>query len=576
MQSMSQIILAVLDVYPEAWGTVDEIHEGEDSRFVLIFEDKPWDLGARWNVAQAVNLFVRKNTLKMICIDGASGYIRTEMLRDYPFEEQRKKVAKSFFEGLKLSPGEYCSVVNPDKPFVLCGVEDKNLYAKAGKIWKELAPEHDPQGGLFISKNRRKMDRFCRLEFDRALAIRKNILQRMEEHHISATGLICCGNLPSIVGDILKAWGISFARITPRMTGDDKTDDYLRTSQGERTVVEHLVSKLDRKVCWPEDGDFEKHYIKDRYDSETRFEKGESLKQLMPDISTLFSTDHFKALSVHEKREVLRQLIPDSSYWILKEIVPKEELEKIFDADERFLDLQALLSEKKFEQFPDFNEKIEDIVSRVPDADLQKILTSSTVRPGIKAALKQHIDKKKTLENELFQQLSNIEFEEGHEFDRKMDEVIRTLPQDKLLQFMASPAAAPRVKQALMKNLLLPSLKSALDSEIVRNVKPGPLGLGALGILMGVGGILFESAFSLWWYQGAIFIFLFFEGLYCFRVQRPRAAVSFLIYCAAFIGGGGFYGRWGALVCIFVAFLLMLLIKPNRDDEEIKHLKSCL
>jgi hypothetical protein len=297
MQNISQLIVTILNVFPKDWGTVVDIHQTDNPRFVLVFEDKPWNWGARWAIAQGLSLFVRRGTLQLVCVDGASGIIDTSMLQSYPIREIREDTALKLLQDMKISPGEYCSIVNPDKPFVLCGVEDKTLYEKAGILWKRMQLESDQSGGLFKSKNQRKMDEFIELEEDRANAIVTNLLKQMDAHKVSAAAMVCCGNLPVLVCDFLEYQNISCAKIIPNETASDDKEGYIQLSQGSRSIFEELLSKTPSNIEEPSDGDWEKLRVGQIYEFETKLEQGANVQQLNPELFTPLTSPNFKHLS---------------------------------------------------------------------------------------------------------------------------------------------------------------------------------------------------------------------------------------------------------------------------------------
>jgi hypothetical protein len=573
MQPISQLIVTILEVFPKDWGTVVNIHQTDNPHFVLVFEDKPWNWGARWAITQALSLFVRKVSLQLVCQDGAHGYIYTSPLRSYPVAEIREETALKFLQDLKISPGEYCSVINPDKTFFLCGVEDMQLYEKAGKLWKRMHLQSDQPTGLFQSKDQRKMNQFLELEMERALAIVRNLFQRMDKHNVSAAALVCCGNLPVHVCETLELRNISYAKIIPSEGATDKREDYVRLSQGGRSILEDLMSKLPGDIEWPADGDWENLRVVQKYDMETKVEQGAGVRELMPELVSILTSPNFRRLSVEEKRQVFQQF-KNLSFSKLKEILPEAELEEILQADARYLGLEELLANPDFEEFTDFEEKIADLVTRVPDADLQKLQDSSIVTPTIKEALSRHFEKRETRYTKLVQQLSSPEFENDPEFDQKMTQIAARLNQEQFSDLIQSPTVIAKVKQELLKRILIPSLKDSIEVQVKKSAKPGVLGLGFLGLVCGVIGIVFGFAATVRWYPLLVTGLFFAETVYCFAVTRRRLAAGWLMFGLGFLGGFYIYGRWGMLIGLIVAFIATIVIRPDKDDEQMNNLRS--
>lgn len=573
MQNISQAIVELLKVFPKDWGTIAEIHETDDPRFVLVFEDKPWNWSARWAIAQGLSPFVRLHTLQLVCQDAAWGSIDTSALRSHTVKEIREETALKLLQDMRISPGEYCSVVNPDKRFLLCGVEDKALCEKAIKLWKRMQLEPDQYTGLFRSKDQRKMRKFRELEHDRADAIVKNLLKQIDTHKIpAAAALVCCGNLPIHVCDILKFRNISYARIIPNEMALDDKEDYMRLSQGSRTILEDLLSKVTYDAEWPTDGDWEKFYYVQVDDIETKLKQGADIQQLFPELCKILSSPNFQRLSLEEKRQVIQQYknIPFS---FLKQILPEAELEEILEADARYLDCEELLSNQEFEQLPEFEGKIAELVTRVPDPDLEKLQGSSKVTPGIKQALSRHIEERKTRFAELVRQLSAAEFENDPEFDQKMAKIVANINQEQFGELIQSETVISKVKDELFKQIMIPSLKDSVESQIQKSAKPGVLGLGFIGLVCGVLGVVFDFAATVGWYLFFVTGLFVLETVYCFAVKRRRMAVSWLVFGVGFLGGFHIYGRWGMLIGLVVAFIATGLIRPDKDDEQMNILR---
>lgn len=573
MQPISQLIVTILEVFPKDWGTVVNIHQTDNPNFVLVFEDKPWNWKARWAITQALSLFVRKVSLQLVCQDGAHGYIDTSPLRTYPVAEIREETALKFLQDLKISPGEYCSVINPDKTFLLCGAEDMQLYDKAGKLWKRMHLQFDQSTELFQSKDQQKVNQFVEFEFDRALAIVTNLLQRMDKHNVSAAALVCCGNLPVHVCENLQLRNISYAKIIPNERDTDKSEDYVHLSQGSRSILENLISKQPGDIEWPEDGDWEKLRVVQKYDMEKKVERGADVQELMPEIVSILTSPNFRRLSVEEKRQVLYEL-KNPSFSNLKEILPEAELEEILGTDARFLGLEELLANPAFEEFPDFEEKISDLVTRVPDDDLQKLQDSLIVTPTIKEALSRHIEKRKNRYKKLVQQLSSAEFENDPEFDQKIAQIIAHLNQEQFSDLIQSPTVIAKVKQELLKRVLIPSLQDSLEVEVKKSAKPHVLGLGFLGLVCGIIDIMFGFSATVRWYPLLVTGLFVAEAVYCFVVTRRRMATSWLMFGLGFLGGFYLYSRWGMLIGLFVAFIATIVIRPDKDDGKMNNLRS--
>ncbi|MFA6143001.1 MAG: hypothetical protein WC738_06905, partial [Candidatus Omnitrophota bacterium] len=65
--------------------------------------------------------------MKLVAVEGSSGYIDTSILKTFPDESIRKDTAKYLMSQGKMSAGEFFSITS-NKPIELYGIEDENLY----------------------------------------------------------------------------------------------------------------------------------------------------------------------------------------------------------------------------------------------------------------------------------------------------------------------------------------------------------------------------------------------------------------------------------------------------------------
>jgi len=457
----------MLKIYPKQWGTVTEIHQTGNQHIILVFEDTPWNWSARLAIAQGLHSLTLWG-VRLFCQDGAWGYIDTSQLREFPSAERREEVALNLLKELRISPAEYCTINNPDKHILLCGVEDRELLAKATKLWKEMQLEPNGSFGLFTStKSPRKMRAFCDLELDRASAIVRNMITKMDSNCLPVATLVCCGNLPKLVCNLLKANNISYAKIIPNKNSVDNSEEYLRLSKGGRSIFEDLLSKVSSEEAVPKNSNWEEYHVGNQYDMEKKFEASADFKTLFPELYTLLSSSDFKKLTLEEKMQIIEPFkrIPFS---MLKQVLPVPEIEEILQANARYLEFEEMLSNPNFLQIPDFSSYIRVISKRVSDTDLRKLRDCPTVPKEIKEALSISIDEKNLLFATVVAQFSSSEFEKDPEFEQKILLIVADLDQDQFFNLIQSQTIVPKVKDVLQKYFVL-SIKNSLESYLNEN-----------------------------------------------------------------------------------------------------------
>jgi hypothetical protein len=200
-------------------GALRDWYLGKDAKFfILIFQDNPENWSVRWSIAQTLDYFKNVN---LVCQVGASEKLDSQMdfVRAIPDEDIRDKTAFYFLRKLMVHPAEYANLRRGKIPIQLYGVEDKDLYNEALKIFRTQS--------LFLPH-----------QIKRAQAITQNMLELMTKFAQSLCALLCDGDLPDLVSEELEKKGLSFAVIRPKMTypSDKKLYSQLLFGRGEEAL----------------------------------------------------------------------------------------------------------------------------------------------------------------------------------------------------------------------------------------------------------------------------------------------------------------------------------------------------
>ncbi len=95
---------------------------------MIQIQDAHSSLGAQEAISSVLDSLVTNYDLKLVAIEGSSGYIDTSVLKTFPDEKIRKSVAASLMSQGKMSAGEFYSIVTANKNIALYGIENKDLY----------------------------------------------------------------------------------------------------------------------------------------------------------------------------------------------------------------------------------------------------------------------------------------------------------------------------------------------------------------------------------------------------------------------------------------------------------------
>lgn len=123
---------------PSTFGNVKEVFDIQDtkpanaqnanlSKTIIHIQDAHCNYEAQKNMAQLLDHLVKEQNLKLIMVEGGSGNVNLEFLRNYADKKAREGVADKYLKLGKISGEEYLDIV-ADYPLDLYGIEDEALY----------------------------------------------------------------------------------------------------------------------------------------------------------------------------------------------------------------------------------------------------------------------------------------------------------------------------------------------------------------------------------------------------------------------------------------------------------------
>lgn len=570
MVDTRDVVNAILDAYPARWGQVVDRFAGSRDQYVIIFEDRPWDVVARENIALGLQALVRSGTVSLIAQDGACGEIDTSPLRSVPVASVREEVARRLLESMRISPGEYVTIMHPGLPILLCGVDDPSLYRASSKVWNSMPLTRDRVGGLFRSSKPRRMRRFLDLEARRAqvmVAALSDRLAASKDEGMTVAALVCTGNLPAHVTDLLGWRGTSCARIAPAGSEGDP-DRYLRLSAGGLDPLEDLMSLVGDagQAPAPDDGDWERLRVEEVHEVAAALEAGTSPAVAMPEMAAVLTSAEFRSLPLERRREVLAAM-PKLPFSVLSEFVPVPELEEILGKPERWLRMEELMSQAELALLPEFLDEQDDLLQRLSEEEVQALIDSPIVHPDVKERLRERCALERERLEGFVAQWSAPGLEDEPDFERRLADLLSSVTSAQMVALMVAPDVPQRVKEALLKGVMLPQLRRQADAALAEPVKPQALGLGFLATVGVVLAILSGGLAELSWWPWLTTGLYAIDAAWCVKVGRHRLAAGLILIGLGTWAGVTWWGRWGLAAALAVTFLVALALRPDLDDR---------
>ena len=112
---------------PKDVAVTKEVHTTTGDKTIINIQDAHASLGAQESIVSILDSLVTNYDLRLVAIEGSSGYIDTSILRTFPDENIRKETAKYLMAKGKMSAGEFFAITS-NKPIALYGIEEKPLY----------------------------------------------------------------------------------------------------------------------------------------------------------------------------------------------------------------------------------------------------------------------------------------------------------------------------------------------------------------------------------------------------------------------------------------------------------------
>ncbi|MBU0604710.1 MAG: hypothetical protein KKH77_00275, partial [Candidatus Omnitrophica bacterium] len=112
---------------PKDVAVTKEVYTAPGDRTIINIQDAHSSLGAQESIASVLESLVTNYDLKLVAVEGSSGYLDTSILRAFSNENVRKGTASYLVKEGRMSAGEFFAITS-NKPVSLYGIEDKPLY----------------------------------------------------------------------------------------------------------------------------------------------------------------------------------------------------------------------------------------------------------------------------------------------------------------------------------------------------------------------------------------------------------------------------------------------------------------
>ncbi|MFC1548408.1 hypothetical protein ACFL5E_00440, partial [Candidatus Omnitrophota bacterium] len=108
---------------------------------IIHIQDAHASLSAQHSIVNLLDSLVTNYDLRMIAIEGATGYVDTSLLQTFPDKDIRKDTAEFLMREGRMGAGEFFTITNDGPEVSLYGIEDEELYQANVDSFRTVATE---------------------------------------------------------------------------------------------------------------------------------------------------------------------------------------------------------------------------------------------------------------------------------------------------------------------------------------------------------------------------------------------------------------------------------------------------
>ncbi|MDD3089277.1 MAG: hypothetical protein PHT95_04950, partial [Candidatus Omnitrophica bacterium] len=110
---------------------------GANGETIINIQDCHSSLTAQYSIARILGELVQNYDVRLVAVEGGSGYIDTSLLRSHPDADVRERTASFLMKEGRMSAGEFFAVTSPEE-VALYGAEDNELYRKNVECFRNI------------------------------------------------------------------------------------------------------------------------------------------------------------------------------------------------------------------------------------------------------------------------------------------------------------------------------------------------------------------------------------------------------------------------------------------------------
>lgn len=228
---------------PKGVAVIKESYAASNNKTIINIQDAHASLGAQESIVATLDFLAANYDVKLVAIEGSSGYIDTSLLKTFPDKNISRNTAEYLMKQGKMSAGEFFSITS-NKPIALYGIEDRPLYAENVEQFRKIY-EINESAGMDI---RKVLDNLKSLKNK----VYSDELKELDENatlHIN--GKISFTARWKLTRDLAAKYGLDYTRydnLSKLVKSFDleKAIDFEKANKERNSLIDELSKKLPK------------------------------------------------------------------------------------------------------------------------------------------------------------------------------------------------------------------------------------------------------------------------------------------------------------------------------------------
>ena len=210
---------------------------------IINIQDAHAYLGAQESISSILDTLVKNYDIKVVAVEGTSGYIDTSLLKTFPDAKVRDNTARNLMKEGRMSAGEFFSITS-EKPIALYGIEEDELYKRNVEELRSVCEKAETVGADIEGTTRLLKNMAARLYSEDLKALDGNV-------SLYKDGKIPFKHLWSVLSPIAAKAGMDLEpykdlKKLAFLTHQEKSIDFEKANDERKAIISAITDRLTK------------------------------------------------------------------------------------------------------------------------------------------------------------------------------------------------------------------------------------------------------------------------------------------------------------------------------------------